>query len=112
MSVAVSGPVEERQPALVVDAGLRYPPESPAIRRQARGRPAGAMRTERLDLWPISVGDLDDFAPIYADPEVMRYSAAGDPLDRAGTEASLVRLAAAWDDQRYGMFTARIRSTC
>ena len=45
------------------------------------------LETERLLLRPLSIEDLDDFAPLYSDPEVMRYLGAGRTLSREGDGA-------------------------
>jgi RimJ/RimL family protein N-acetyltransferase len=69
------------------------------------------LETERLTLRPVSTDDLDGLAPIYADPEVMRYIATGATLDRAATAAGLARFTAAWPEQGFGMFTVVLRET-
>ena len=50
------------------------------------------LETERLLLRPLSMDDLDTFAPVYADPEVMRYLGVGKTFSREETERSLTRM--------------------
>ena len=40
------------------------------------------LETERLLLRPFEQGDLDAFAEVCADPEVMRFIGSGRTLDR------------------------------
>ena len=76
-------------PAFVPDGASRTvgemaPAEKDAISHRARAAASMAAqlqsasaRTDRLDLRPLQRGDLDAFAPMWADEEVMRYIGAG-----------------------------------
>lgn len=62
------------------------------------------IETERLILRPFEPGDLDAFAAINADAEVMRHFAA--MPDRAGTATLMERLAERRADAGFGMSAA------
>lgn len=70
---------------------------------------AGAMTelvTARLRLRPPAARDLEPFALMCADPEVMRYIALGRPLDRASAELGFATLLERWRrDGASGLFT-------
>ncbi|MFD5337030.1 GNAT family N-acetyltransferase [Streptomyces hawaiiensis] len=63
-------------------------------------------RTERLWLRQWRESDLDAFAEMDADPDVMRYIGDGSPGTRERTAAALGRVRAAWDERGYGLFAA------
>jgi RimJ/RimL family protein N-acetyltransferase len=63
------------------------------------------LRTRRLTLRRPSAGDLDGFATMNADPEVMRYIGAGSLRTREETRAGLERAARDWDEKGYGLFS-------
>jgi RimJ/RimL family protein N-acetyltransferase len=69
------------------------------------------LETDRLVLRPVTSEDLDHFAPMDADPEVMRYIGNGRPRTRAEAAAGLDRLTACWRDHGFGMFAAQVRDT-
>jgi RimJ/RimL family protein N-acetyltransferase len=69
------------------------------------------LETERLVLRPVASDDLDHFAPMDADPEVMRYVGDGRPRTRAEAAAGLDRIAGSWRDHGFGMFAAQVRAT-
>jgi RimJ/RimL family protein N-acetyltransferase len=69
------------------------------------------LSTTRLDLRPVRPDDLDHFAPMDADPEVMRYIADGRPRTREQAAAGLDRLVGTWRDHGFGIFTATVRDT-
>ena len=55
------------------------------------------LETERLRLRPLQSGDLDDYAALYADREVLRYLGAGlEPWDRGRSSRHLAFLLGHW----------------
>jgi [ribosomal protein S5]-alanine N-acetyltransferase len=63
------------------------------------------LETERLLLRAPVPGDAEALAPMYADPEVMRYVGDGRPLTRAETERSVKRMIQRWEADGFGLFT-------
>jgi RimJ/RimL family protein N-acetyltransferase len=63
------------------------------------------LETERLLLRAPVPEDADALAPMYADPEVMRYVGDGRPLTRAETERSVRRMIERWEADGFGLFT-------
>jgi len=64
-----------------------------------------SLDTERLVLRAPVTADADALAPMYADPEVMRYVGDGRVLTRAETERSVRRMIERWDADGFGLFT-------
>src|SRR3954470_12806767 len=69
------------------------------------------LRTERLLLRQWRDDDLDALAPMYADPEVMRYIRDGSVLSRQQTAEHLARMQAHWQEHGFGLFAAESRET-
>jgi RimJ/RimL family protein N-acetyltransferase len=69
------------------------------------------LETQRLLLRPVVAADLEHFAPMDADPEVMRYVADGRPRSREAAAAGVTRLVETWRDHGFGIFAARLRDT-
>lgn len=67
------------------------------------------LETERLQLRPLSIEDLDVFARFYADPEVMRYLGAGRTMSRDETEASLRRMLRSFELDGFGQLAVERR---
>jgi ribosomal-protein-alanine N-acetyltransferase len=63
------------------------------------------LETERLLLRPPAPEDAEPLAPMYADPEVMRYLGDGQTLTPEQTERSVQRMIEAWKADGYGLFT-------
>jgi [ribosomal protein S5]-alanine N-acetyltransferase len=63
------------------------------------------LETERLVLRAPVPEDAEALAPMYADPEVMRYLGDGRTLSRKETERSVRRMIEAWHADRFGLFT-------
>lgn len=63
------------------------------------------LETERLVLRPPEPEDAEPLAPMYADPEVMRYLGEGRTLTHEETERSVLRLIEGWKADGYGLFT-------
>jgi len=62
------------------------------------------LRTERLVLRAFGESDLDAFAAMCADPEVMRYIGPGDTIDRAMAWRSLALFNGHWSLKGHGMW--------
>jgi RimJ/RimL family protein N-acetyltransferase len=55
------------------------------------------LETERLRLRPFRRGDIDDYAALHADPEVLRHLATGaEPWDRGRSWRHLAFLIGHW----------------
>jgi RimJ/RimL family protein N-acetyltransferase len=63
------------------------------------------LETERLILRAPVREDAEPLAPMYADPEVMRYLGEGRTLTRDETERSVNRMIEGWKADGYGLFT-------
>jgi RimJ/RimL family protein N-acetyltransferase len=64
-----------------------------------------SLETDRLLLRAPTPEDADALAPMYADPEVMRYVGDGRTLTRAETERSVRRMIERWEADGFGLFT-------
>ena len=63
------------------------------------------LETERLVLRPPVHEDSEPLAPMYADPEVMRYLGDGRTLTREETDRSVLRMIEGWKADGFGLFT-------
>jgi RimJ/RimL family protein N-acetyltransferase len=63
------------------------------------------LETDRLLLRPPVPEDAEPLAPMYADPEVMRYLGDGRTLTREETERSVRRMMEGWAADGFGLFT-------
>ena len=63
------------------------------------------LETERLLLRAPVLEDAEALAPMYADPEVMRYLGEGRTLTREETERSVQRMVEGWEADGFGLFT-------
>jgi RimJ/RimL family protein N-acetyltransferase len=63
------------------------------------------LETDRLVLRPPLPEDAEALAPMYADPEVMRYLGKGRTLTREQTERSVQRMIDGWEADGFGLFT-------
>jgi RimJ/RimL family protein N-acetyltransferase len=64
-----------------------------------------SLQTDRLVLRAPVPEDTETLAPMYADPEVMRYVGDGRTLTRAETERSVRRMIERWEADGFGLFT-------
>ena len=64
-----------------------------------------SLETPRLLLRAPVREDAVALAPMYADPEVMRYVGDGRTLSRAETDRSVRRMIERWDADGFGLFT-------
>ena len=63
------------------------------------------LETERLVLRAPLPEDVEALAPMYADPEVMRYLGDGRTLSRHDTARSVSRMIESWHTDGFGLFT-------
>lgn len=64
------------------------------------------IETERLILRPFSADDLEAFASLNEDPDVMRYIGNGKPMTKEQTETRLNAVLDHWKQHEFGLFTA------
>jgi RimJ/RimL family protein N-acetyltransferase len=69
------------------------------------------LQTQRLRLRPFRNEDLDAYAAICGDPEVMRYLGTGVTLNRQDTWRAMAGILGHWQLLGYGMFAMEIRET-
>lgn len=55
--------------------------------------------------------DLDQLAPIYADPAVMRWTSAGLPMSKAQVEIAITRHIEAFREHGFGVFAVELKSS-
>ncbi len=67
------------------------------------------IETERLLLRPFTLDDLDSFALICADPEVMRFIGKGKPLDKQTVEQQMVAWMALYKEQGFGLLALTLK---
>jgi RimJ/RimL family protein N-acetyltransferase len=73
---------------------------------------APRLETERLVLRPWNIdADLDVYAAICADPEVMRYIGDGATRTRADCAVQLASFERAWAERGFGLFALELTST-
>jgi RimJ/RimL family protein N-acetyltransferase len=70
-----------------------------------------ALETERLKLRAFRNSDLDAYAPICADPEVMKYLGTGVTLNRSEAWRSMATILGHWELLGYGMFAVELKAT-
>jgi RimJ/RimL family protein N-acetyltransferase len=69
------------------------------------------LETERLLLRHFRSSDLDAFAAMSADPEVMRYLGEGKPLTREDAWRSMAMIAGHWMLRGYGIWAVEEKAT-
>jgi RimJ/RimL family protein N-acetyltransferase len=69
------------------------------------------VETERLLLRHFKHEDLDDYARISADPEVMRYIGKGQPLSREDAWRSLAFHSGHWQLRGFGQWAVELKET-
>src|SRR5262249_20701003 len=83
-----------------MEALFRYVRRALALLRSLRElfQLAPTLETKRLRLRPLRSADLDDYAALYSDPEVLRYlsGAGGQPWDRERSWRHLSFLRGHW----------------
>ena len=69
------------------------------------------LETDRLILRMFREDDLDAYAAISADPEVMRYLGDGKPLDRPNVWRQMAMILGHWQLRGYGLFALEEKAT-
>lgn len=69
------------------------------------------LDTARLTLRPLTPGDLDALAAMYADPEVMRYIGTGGPRDRDHAARAIDRQRAVSAERGFGEWATVLRES-
>jgi ribosomal-protein-alanine N-acetyltransferase len=69
------------------------------------------IETQRLLLRSFSIDDLDAFAALNADPDVMRYIGDGRPQSMEQTQIRLNAVLDHWKQHGFGLFTAIEKSS-
>lgn len=69
------------------------------------------LETERLRLRAFRAADLDAFAAIYADPEVMRFIGEGRVAERESAWRTMSLLLGHWQLRGYGIWAAEEKDT-
>jgi RimJ/RimL family protein N-acetyltransferase len=69
------------------------------------------LETDRLTLRMLHESDLDAYAEMCADPEVMRYIGDGQPLARPMAWRNLATMVGHWSLRGYGLWAAEERSS-
>jgi RimJ/RimL family protein N-acetyltransferase len=72
---------------------------------------APRLETERLVLRMFRQDDLEPYAAMCADPEVMRYLGDGKTLDRANAWRQLAMILGHWQLRGYGLFALEEKAT-
>ncbi|MDP1604566.1 MAG: GNAT family N-acetyltransferase [Legionella sp.] len=61
------------------------------------------IETERIILRPFTMNDVDEFAVICADPEVMQFIGTGAPLDKETVQQQMQSWIALYEKQGFGL---------
>lgn len=69
------------------------------------------IETDRLILRPIEPSDLDEYAPIFEDPEVMRYITGGEPQPRSRAETAIEWSQSLFEERSIGIFAGIERAS-
>jgi RimJ/RimL family protein N-acetyltransferase len=69
------------------------------------------LETDRLILRMFREADLDAYAAISADPEVMRYLGDGKPLDRPNSWRQIAMILGHWQLRGYGLLAIEEKAT-
>ena len=73
---------------------------------------APRLETDRLVLRPWNIeADLEPYAALCADPEVMRYIGDGTTRTHADCAVQLASFERAWSDRGFGLFALDLKST-
>jgi RimJ/RimL family protein N-acetyltransferase/class 3 adenylate cyclase len=72
---------------------------------QPKPKQPTTLETDRLILRPPVPEDAEPLAPMYADPEVMRYLGDGRTLTPEETKRSVKRMMEGWQADGFGLFT-------
>jgi len=69
------------------------------------------LKTARLLLRPFHAADIDAYAAMCADPEVMRFVGTGETLSRSEACRSIAGMRAHWQLRGYGMWAIQSRAS-
>lgn len=70
------------------------------------------LETQRLRLRPLRADDFEDYAALYADPEVLRYLGSGsEPWDRGRAWRHMAFVKGHWDFTGTGMWVVEHKET-
>src|SRR4030095_11033499 len=69
------------------------------------------VETTRLFLRPVISADLDEFAAMNAEPDVMRYIGDGKPQTRAQTHLRIYAILDHWEQHGFGLCTIVDKAT-
>lgn len=69
------------------------------------------LQTERLRLRQFTEGDLDQYAPMVADREVMRYIGTGAAMNRMEAWRSIAGILGHWQMRGYGMWALELKAS-
>ena len=69
------------------------------------------ITTERLELRAFRADDLDAFATLNADPEVVKYLGAGKPWSREETWMQMAAFLGHWELRGYGLWAVEERAS-
>src|SRR5437762_11892017 len=70
-----------------------------------------SLETERLTLRMLREEDLDAYAEMCADPDVMRYIGDGQPMTRSLAWRSLALMVGHWHLRGYGLWAVEERAS-
>jgi len=74
----------------------------------AEGMSKPAITTSRLLLRRWRSDDLEPFAAMCSDPEVMRYIGSGDTRTREQAAAAILAFERVWEEKSYGLFAVEL----
>lgn len=74
----------------------------------AEGMSKPAITTSRLLLRRWRSDDVEPFAAMSSDPEVMRYIGSGDTRTREQAAAAILAFESVWDEKSYGLFAVEL----
>ena len=69
------------------------------------------IETDRLHLRRWKPADLDDYAAICGDPEVMRWIGDGNVKTRGQTEDDIAEFERRWDERGFGLFALELKTS-
>ena len=69
------------------------------------------LETDRLQFRMFTMDDLDELAPIFADPDVIRHLGSGKPAPRAETETALRSIIKHWERHGFGRWAVCDKQT-
>ena len=103
VAVVPSGPARETTRPSRPRAVRRAHPSRAVRLRVVAETPRFGNRPVLLRRWDVS-GDLDAYAAICADPEVMRYIGDGSVASRAETAVRIEQYESTWHERGFGLF--------